>query len=61
MIQTKELMKIKDKTKTTTQINVDKEIYFEFKKQAYLKGQSLPEALEHAMKLYNDEVRNDFK
>lgn len=44
-------------TKTTTQVKVDKELYYEFKKQAYLEGQTIPEALECAIKLYNEKAK----
>ena len=43
--------------KMNTIVKTDMEITLEFKKQAKLKGESFPEALECAMRLYNKKAK----
>lgn len=47
--------------KFNTIVKTDLEITLEFKKQVRLKSQSLPEALEKAMKLYIKEAKKGDK
>lgn len=53
-------MKTEDK-KTNTQIKVNTKIYKMFTSHAYWTDQSLPEALESAMKLYIEEAKKGDK
>lgn len=46
-----------EKQRINTIVKTDLEITMEFKKQYKLKKQTLPEALEHAMTLYNEEAK----
>ena len=45
-----------EQKKANTIVKTDLETTLEFKKQAKLKGESFPDALEHAMKLYIKEA-----
>lgn len=51
----------KENAKMNTQIKNDRKIFMEFKSRSFLKGQKLPEALDHAMELYNEEAKKGDK